>query len=427
VFEFVNGRWQVGRSLEKYDESDTDLLTPGDPEDPGDPDDPGDPEDPNDPGDPEDPSDPGDPEDPSDPGDPEDPGDPADPGDPGDPADPGDPGNGDPATVVLTATRQGAAGTLTATVAGGATDECDPLCSIEVAPGTSVTLRATADGVNAIERWTGVDGCGKDATCTVSVDDDRSVAVVFAGQVELTVTIDGEGTVTGSSRTINCPTTCTAIVPQGERVTLTADPAGQAEIGWGGDCGGTAATCLVTMDQDRSVSVTFAELVQLRVTTGGDGDGTVTSDDGRINCPGTCTITVSQDTQITLTADPAGFDEFSGWGGDGGCGGTAGTCTVRMDRDRTVSATFDEMFVLGIHFQGRSGGRVTGPGVDCGSDCVARFRPDTRITLTGEPFDGDGYGWAGPLGFECNEIPINTPCTFVMDETMDIVVNFFRE
>ena len=43
-------------------------------------------------------------------------------------------------------------------------------------------------------------------------------------------------------------------------------------------------------------------------------------------------------TEVTLTADPAAGYTFTGWSG-GGCSGTD-PCTVTMNADTTVTATF---------------------------------------------------------------------------------------
>ncbi len=76
----------------------------------------------------------------------------------------------------------------------------------------------------------------------------------------------------------------------------------------------------------------------LMVTKFGSGSGTVTSSPSGIECGATCTAAFSKGTMVTLTATPAADSAFTGWGGD--CSGT-GTCTVTMDQDRGVTATFD--------------------------------------------------------------------------------------
>ena len=50
------------------------------------------------------------------------------------------------------------------------------------------------------------------------------------------------------------------------------------------------------------------------------GQGSITSSDGFINCPGTCSHTYLSLTAVTLNGAPAGWN-FSGWSGN--CTGVA--------------------------------------------------------------------------------------------------------
>jgi hypothetical protein len=159
----------------------------------------------------------------------------------------------------------------------------------------------------------------------------------------LTVTKSGagSGTVTSSPTGIDCGFTCSASFSQGTMVTLTASAAvGSTFAGWGGACTGTGS-CVVTLDQDRSVTATFdmvASTQTLSVTTTGSGSGTVTSSPSGINCGVACSAAFTQGTIVTLSASAAAGSTFTGWGG--ACTGT-GSCTVTMDQDRSVTATFN--------------------------------------------------------------------------------------
>ena len=77
----------------------------------------------------------------------------------------------------------------------------------------------------------------------------------------------------------------------------------------------------------------------LTVTKSGTGQGTVTSSGGSINCGLTCSVSgVTPGTISTLTATPAPGSTFAGWSG-GGCSGTE-TCTVTLNANTTITATF---------------------------------------------------------------------------------------
>ena len=81
----------------------------------------------------------------------------------------------------------------------------------------------------------------------------------------------------------------------------------------------------------------FQVLPTLTVST--SGDGTVTSTDGFISCPGTCTHTYSLGAQVTLNATPSQGWVFGGW--NGACVGTS-SCTVTMTQSLSVDGIFSQ-------------------------------------------------------------------------------------
>jgi hypothetical protein len=80
----------------------------------------------------------------------------------------------------------------------------------------------------------------------------------------------------------------------------------------------------------------------LSVSVIGNPGGTVSSPSG-INCGSTCSKSFNSGTQITLTATPDTAWGFYGWSG-GGCSGLAPTCTVTLNGNTSVSATFSTLF-----------------------------------------------------------------------------------
>ena len=164
---------------------------------------------------------------------------------------------------------------------------------------------------------------------------------VFKFQVTyytLTVSTSGDGIVTSTDGLIDCPGTCSHNYPAQTPVTLNATPAsGWAFTGWSGACSGTGS-CQVTMTQDTNVSAAFYQL-PVTLTVSVAGSGTVTSTDGYINCPGTCTHIYQPNTPVTLNATPASGWAFSGW--TGACMGI-GACNLTMTQDLAVTAVFIE-------------------------------------------------------------------------------------
>jgi hypothetical protein len=66
--------------------------------------------------------------------------------------------------------------------------------------------------------------------------------------------------------------------------------------------------------------------------------GTITSNPAGINCGSTCSVAIASGTTGTLTATAASGGVFAGW--SGACSGT-GACTVTMNANKTVAATFN--------------------------------------------------------------------------------------
>ena len=149
--------------------------------------------------------------------------------------------------------------------------------------------------------------------------------------------LTGQGTVTSSDGYINCPGTCNHSYLENSQVTLTANPAqGWQFSGWGGACTGSNPSCTVTMSGNETVSAAFVQSTYT-LTVSMSGDGSITSNDGYINCPGSCSHTYLSLTQVTLNAAPTHGWDFVGW--SGACSGT-GPCQLTMLGNYGVSAYF---------------------------------------------------------------------------------------
>jgi Divergent InlB B-repeat domain len=136
------------------------------------------------------------------------------------------------------------------------------------------------------------------------------------------------------------------------------------------------------------------------VTENGTGSGTVTSSPGGISCPTTCSAQYTKGTMVTLTPTPHSGSVFAGWSG-GGCSGT-GTCTVTMNADTSVTATFNTAppgnHTLTVKEAGAGKGKVTdGTGaISCPSSCSHSYANGTHVTLHATAAKGSHFaGWSG--------------------------------
>jgi Divergent InlB B-repeat domain len=133
-------------------------------------------------------------------------------------------------------------------------------CSETVAPGTMITLSVHAAQHSSFTGWGGA--CSGTDTCMVTVDQARLVTAQFAiNNQTLQVVEDGNGTgtVTSDVGGVSCGATCSAQIPYGTPVTMTAvADSGSSFTGWSGvDCPGTGS-CTFELVADTTVTATFA-------------------------------------------------------------------------------------------------------------------------------------------------------------------------
>lgn len=161
----------------------------------------------------------------------------------------------------------------------------------------------------------------------------RRLTVAFSGL--------GSGAVQSTPAGMACDGTgCAGDFLAESTVTLTALANSSSYFtGWQGACSGTG-TCTVTMSADLQVTATFTRKpVGINYSKLGTGNGTVSMEPGEA-CTGSCSQYYEPGTAVVLRANPAFNARFDGWGG--ACSGT-GPCTLAVDGDQTVSASFTEL------------------------------------------------------------------------------------
>ena len=213
-----------------------------------------------------------------------------------------------------------------------------------------------------------------------------------AWTVHVTLLGDGSGTVTSSDGFVKCPGDCEEKHMGGTALlTATASPNSYFTI-WSG-CGGqpNANQCIANHDAS-SITATFIRLYKL--TTAYTGSGTVMVQTSRGSCGMSCTAHLSSD-KATVIATPAAGYVFSSWTNCDSASGT--TCTMTMNADKTVTATFKPSYKLTIAKAGTTGGTVTSSpsGINCGSTCYYSFVAGTPVTLTASITGGIFGGWSG--------------------------------
>jgi uncharacterized repeat protein (TIGR01451 family) len=158
---------------------------------------------------------------------------------------------------------------------------------------------------------------------------------------------------------------------------------------------------LVAANNSATQTSTVAPSYTLAVASTGDGTGTINSDsglNGPINCGSTCSATFLGGTVVNLSqsADPGSI--FQSWGG--ACSGN-GPCSVTMDGNKTITASFLLGKTLNVAIGGTGTGSVTSTdgAINCsnsGGSCSALYLPGTSASLTAAPNATSAFaGWSG--------------------------------
>ena len=226
-------------------------------------------------------------------------------------------------------------------------------CSHDYAHDAAVTLTANPDADYEVDSWGGDCATAGSATaCALTMSAARNVSITFKRKAKtLTVSAPSNGHVSESSN-INCgdgtgETACSHDYAHDAAVTLTANPDTDYEVdSWGGDCAtaGAATTCGLTMSAARSVSVTFKSAIKTLTVSPTPSDGSVRSSPGSISCGyssnGICSHSYATGTGVSLSATAATNYNLGAWGGACSDAGRSSSCSLTMNADQTVSATF---------------------------------------------------------------------------------------
>jgi hypothetical protein len=321
--------------------------------------------------------------------------------------------------VTVTVTRVGTGtGSVTSYLPG---IDCGADCTEQFAQGNNVTLYATPAAGSQFSKWTAgpcLNLTTNYCTWTASAAVTLTAEFLPATLVGLTVTKSGTGggSVSSNPAGIDCGTDCNEQVAQNSYVELVATPAtGSLFSKWAtAPClNSTYNHCNVYLPAAMTVGAEFQPARTLTVTA--SGNGRVNSQG--IDCGDDCSEVLPQGKVVTLVATPEQNYYFVGWGG--ACSGTA-DCTLTINGDKSVTATFSPAIPLTVTVSSLSyGGVVVVPGgAVCLTECVYYFKPGTAVTLTGATTGEAQFDqWAG----DCNT---TDTCLVTMSEPRAVTAMF---
>jgi len=148
-----------------------------------------------------------------------------------------------------------------------------------------------------------------------------------------------------------------------------------------------------------------------------NGTGAVTSSDDYIKCGNVCSYNYVSGTQVSLTAAPSSGWVFTSWSGCDQVNGNV--CTVTMNNNHTVIATFSLVYQLSVSESGS--GKVTSADghINCGSTCSYSYTNGSVAVLTAAASSGYVFtGWTG-----CDSAHGNS-CIVTMNNNRSVTASF---
>ena len=163
------------------------------------------------------------------------------------------------------------------------------------------------------------------------------------------------------------------------------------------------------------------------------GGGSVSSADKVIICGSKCYGVYNPGSIVSLSAKPNSGSAFALWGG--ACAGNAPTCTVALNAESSVTATFVALpgggggggggvpasFSLAVSLGNPGTVTSTPSGINCGAVCSATYAAGSAVSLSATPLPGLAFtGWSGA----CTGLaPI---CTVVMSKSLSVKAGFSK-
>ncbi|HME41924.1 MAG TPA: BACON domain-containing carbohydrate-binding protein [Syntrophorhabdales bacterium] len=270
--------------------------------------------------------------------------------------------------------------------------------------GTSVTLTATPGANSTFVGWSGP--CAGTGTCTVTMNANLSVTAAFNLQ-KYTISASA-----GSGGSISPSGSVSVNAGTGQSFTITPSSGYQvaAVTADGSSVGAVTSYAFSNVTANHTISASFTALTPatytLTIGTTGAGSGTVSSSPS-----GT---TFNAGTPVTLTATAGPNSTFAGW--SGACSGTSSSCTVAMNSNLSVQASFAQSqsrYPLTITRTG------SGTGTVYNKPFGTTFSAGTYVTLYAMPgFNSTFGGWSGACS------GTSSMCTVVMTGNLSVTATF---
>ncbi|MFC1875285.1 hypothetical protein ACFLY3_03980 [Chloroflexota bacterium] len=272
--------------------------------------------------------------------------------------------------------------------------------------GDVVNISAEPDYGWGFDNWTGDTSTianTNDPTTTITMDDNYAITANFEElpTYELTINIDGEGTVIGDG-----------IYPEGYETDIRASP----DEGWVFDnwTGNTSTivdvndpTTTITMNSNYTITANFSEAEMFTLTIAVNGSGSTIPRAGEHE--------YQEGEVVKITATPDEGWQFVNWSGDVADPNSAST-SVTIDTNKTVTVNFSQTGVTNYSLTIA----VNGNGSTSPAAGNYIYAEGMVVNITATPDEGWQFdGWTGDVAD-----PNSSGTTVTMDSDKTVTANF---
>ena len=262
--------------------------------------------------------------------------------------------------------------------------------------GLIATLSAAASEGWRFDHWDGPNDTSTENPHNVSAARVGDYTAWFVQQLELTVSIEGDGVVKISGGDSVGPAPL-MVDRDSEWALIAVDTNGWCFDHWDGDVAGTNGSMTVVIDENKAIEAVFVPQYELVVSIEGEGSVEVDGADAAGGAP----ILICEGAEQTLTAVSSNGWRFDRWSGD--VVGTNGSIAVTIDGNKTLTAEFVQQFELTVSITGEGSVEIDGVGpVGAAPVTVDKDSAQilTAVATNGWHFDrwdGDALGTDNPI------------------------------
>jgi len=235
-------------------------------------------------------------------------------------------------------------------------------------------------------------------------------------------TQDSNSSVNISPLNTECVKSCSKQINSSTAVTLKALPApGYEFLGWHGDCEVVDSNeCQLTLDQDKTVSTEFKALDKTILGISIQGNGNIRTSLGTL-CEQNCLITVTPNSQLTLTAEPGLDSTLESWGNTI-CDDELLTCTIEVAQSIQISPIFATQSVqqvnVNLAITGQGSVEVLNTNQICEDKCNIALSLGDSLTLKAQADNGHILeNWS-------NDCSTSSICSFTVNANSVLTATF---